>query len=93
MIDQNSLNSVEKNIRVDIYCKVLMGPNILVILISRIFCRIILICPCLSQVRSGQTLTPTPKWDLSYTLKLVSIHEKVVYIIMMDHRMIKDDSG
>ena len=28
------------------------------------------------QVRSGltQTLTPTQKWDLSYTLKLVSTH-------------------
>ena len=26
------------------------------------------------QVRSGQTLTPTQMWDLSYTLKVVSTH-------------------
>ena len=45
--------------------------------------------------RTGQTLTPTPtqKWDLSYTLKLVftTTHHTISKCVFKEQRMIQDD--
>ena len=53
------------------------------------------------MVRSGQTLTPTPTPELGVGPELytkIDFHPatreflaKVIYILMMDHKMIKDD--